>query len=118
MFVIPRGATQSFTISDLVDENGDAIDLTLYRVYVTVRLHDAIVFTKKSANVTGGGPEQVELVAPGSFRVKFTATDTQREPMIGTIDAWLVRVSSGDQTRVLDPQPFEITESMTRDFTA
>lgn len=113
MFSIPRGASQSFTISNVVDEAGALIDLSSWRLYATVRVHEVVVIEKKSANVGGGSTDQIETLAPGSFRVKFTQADTTREPTAGTIDVFAVKDAVAVQ---LLQQPFEITQAQTRTF--
>lgn len=113
MFLITRGASRSFTV-EVRDGADQLVDLGTARIYFTVRVADTVVLAK--ANTAGGGSDdQIEVLELGKFRVKFTHADTDREPMIGVCDGFVVTALE-EYLQAIPNQPFQITQAQTRAF--
>lgn len=113
MFQIKRGTTKTYTIE--VRKAGVLVSLAGARIYFTVRNGLGSVVLAKANTAGGGSDAQIEVTAIGTFKLKLTHADTDREPMIGACDGFVV-TSADEYVDAIAGQSFQILQAQTRAF--
>ena len=96
---IARGEAKSYTF-EFTNADGTAMNLTGKKIVVTLRLQGEVAIEKKSATVTGGSDDQIQVTGTGLAKLKFALSDTSGlEPCRLDGDLW-VYTDATDPVRV------------------
>lgn len=112
MFHIDRGTNPTFTV-EVRDPSTDAlVDLAGAKIYFTARDNAGAVIIERKNTAAGGGDAQVEVTGAGTFKLKFAHADTEREPVVGICDGFVVTATQ--YLKVIATQTFQINEAASR----